>query len=359
MRRPSAWLVLLLLGALLPAPVFAQLQITARAASLSVGGLFQTQYSVSSADGDRGTANAVDDFFVRRARILFDLKVGTALDGRIEPDFGGGGVGAGLADLYARMTFGRGFRLSAGQFKRAFSQFELASDTDLPTIERDARIEGVSGCPGVGGVCSFSRLAGRLQFDERDIGLRAEGDLGTRLQYMATLTNGEGRNAADVNDAKSVSGRLTFILAPTVRLSGFAGSHDYMLTNQPTRRAGAFGGDVEIGTFRKGLHLIAGGMAGDNWMSGTGADFFATQALVSYYAALAPGGRLAGIEPMLRLDRSGTEDAAGTTLKGLILTPGISFYVDGKNWLGLNLDRYDPSTGPGAWSLKAQAYFYY
>ena len=213
MRRPSAWLVLLLLGALSPAPVFAQLQITARAASLSVGGLFQTQYSVSSADGDGGAANAVDDFFVRRARILIDLKVGTALDGRIEPDFGGGGVGVGLADLYARMTFGRGFRLSAGQFKRAFSQFELASDTDLPTIERDARIEGVSGCPGVGGVCSFSRLAGRLQFDERDIGLRAEGDLGTRLQYMATLTNGEGRNAADVNDAKSVSGRLTFILA--------------------------------------------------------------------------------------------------------------------------------------------------
>lgn len=359
MRRPSASLVLLFLGAVLPAPALAQLQITARAANISVGGLFQTQYSASSLDGDGGTANAVDDFFVRRARILLDLRVGTALDARIEPDFGGGGAGVGLADMYFRWTLGRGLRLSVGQFKRAFSQFELASDTDLPAIERDARIEGVGGCPGVGGICSFSRLAARLQFDERDIGLRAEGDLGTKVQYSATLTNGEGRNAVDVNDAKSLSGRVTFLLTPLVRLSGFAASHDYLFSDQPIQRAGAFGGDLEIGTFRKGFHLIAGAIGGDNWRSGTGADFFAAQALASYYAALAPGGRLAWIEPMLRLDRSGTEDAAGVDLNGMILTPGISFYVDGKNWLGFNLDRYDPSTGPSAWSLKAQAFFYY
>jgi hypothetical protein len=266
----------------------------------------------------------------------------------------------GLADVYFRFNLAREVKLSFGQFKRSFSLFELASDTDLPNIERDARIEGVNNCPGVGSVCTFSRLAGRLQFDERDIGMRLEGDVGSKLQYQASFTNGEGRNAVDVNDSKSASGRLTFIATPNVRLSAFAASHDYVpAQNQPTRRAEAWGGDLEIGTFRKGFHLIAGLTGGDNWLSGTGADFSAAQLLATWYFPLAPGRPFAGIEPLLRIDRSQTESAAGVDLDALTLTPGISFYVDGKNWLDFNFDHYDPSTGASAWSLKAQAYFYY
>lgn len=344
--------------AALPTPLLAQLPITARGSDIAVSGRLHIQYARSSADGDGGGTDAVDDVLVRRARITLDIKVGDALDARIEPDFGGGGGGVGLADIFARLTFAPALRLSAGQFKRAFSAFELSSSTDLPVIERDARIEGVGGCPGVGGVCTFSRFAERLQFDDRDLGLRAEGQLGRRVAYVATLTNGEGRNAADVNDAKSVSARATVALTPTVKLAGFGASHDY-LAGTATRRAQAFGGDLEVGTWRRGFHVIAGVIGGENWMSGPDADFLAAQALASVYLPLREGGRFAGIEPMLRVDRTSTEDAAGVDLSALVLTPGILVYVSGKNWLGINLDRYDPSRGDSAWSLKTQLYFYY
>jgi hypothetical protein len=351
---------LLLLAALaVPGPLSAQLTITARAASISVGGLFHTQYSVSSVDGTTaGTTDAVDDVFVRRARILLDLKIG-AMDARIEPDFGGGGAGAGLADLYARWTLAPQVRLSVGQFKRAFSIFELHSDTDLPDIERDARIEGLTSCPGVGNVCSFSRLAGQLQFDERDMGVRAEGDLGPKVQYLATVTNGQGRNNFDVNDAKSVSGRITVLFTPTVKLAGYAASHDYLTAAKTTERGEAIGADLDWGAFRKGFHLLAGVVGGDNWLAGPDADFNAVQGIASYYLALPEGGKLAGIEPMLRVDRSSTEDATGLGINALIFTPGVSFYVNGKNWLGINFDHYDPSRGESAWSLKTQVFFYY
>jgi hypothetical protein len=114
-----------------------------------------------------------------------------------------------------------------------------------------------------------------------------------------------------------------------------------------------------VGVFRKGGHLMAGVVTGDNWLAGPDAGFTAVQGIASWYAPLREGGRLAGIEPMLRVDRSATEDAAGLSLSALTLTPGISFYVTGKNWLGINFDHYDPSRGESAWSLKTQLFFYY
>ena len=232
MRLSSLSFLLLFLGAGLPARLLAQLTITPRAAALSVGGRIHVQYTRSSADGDDGTAAAVDDVFIRRARINVDIKVGDVFDARVAPDFGGGGARVALADIYARLNLARSFRISAGQFKRAFSVFELSSSTDLPIIERDGRIEGVSGCPGVGGVCTFSRLSERLHFDDRDLGLRAEGDVSTRVQYAATLTNGEGKNAPDVNDSKSASGRVVLALTDAFRLAGFG---ECTTTWEPTR----------------------------------------------------------------------------------------------------------------------------
>ena len=192
-------------------PLSAQLQIHARAADVSVGGLLHVQYAASSVGGD-GQPDAIDDAFIRRARLQIDLKIG-ALDARIEPDFGGGGVGVGPADLFARMTFVPEFKLSVGQFKRAFSIFELASDTDLPDIERDARIEGVNDCPGgVGGSCSFSRLAERLQYDDRDIGLRVEGDVGPRFQEVDRKCVSKRMGSDRFGNSTAATGFLTFPL---------------------------------------------------------------------------------------------------------------------------------------------------
>jgi hypothetical protein len=346
-------------GSALPTALAAQLQITARGANVTLGGRFQVQYSKSSVDGgDTATTDAVDDIFVRRGQINLELRIGD-LEARLEPEFAVGNIG--LADGWIRWRFGGPLRISVGQFKRAFSIFELHSDVELPWIERDARIEGLTSCPGVGNVCSFSRFAGQLQFDERDVGVRAEGDLGSKVQYLATLTNGQGRNLADVNDGKSVSGRIVVLFTPTIKLAGYAASHDYLgpAPARDTEYAQAFGADLEIGTFRDGFHLLAGVIGGENWLVGPTADFNAIQGIASYYVPFAEGAKLAGIEPMLRVDRSWTENATDVEISSLILTPGISFYVSGRNWLGINFDHYDPSRGETAWSLKTQFYFYY
>jgi hypothetical protein len=354
MRRPllSAGLFL---GLFAPG-LSAQLTITARAASITVGGHVQIQHSVSSVDGTSpGTTDAVDDIFVRRAVIQLSLRMGD-VDAQVDPDFGSG---PGLRDTFVRWALAREVRLSVGQFKRPFSIFDLASDHDLPDIERDARIEGLTSCPGVGNVCSFSRLVVGLQFDDRDMGVRAEGDLGTKVQYLATVTNGQGRNTLDANDAKSVSGRVVLVLRPTLRLAGFAASHDYLTAASVTRRGEAIGGDVEVGTWRNGFHLLAGAVGGENWLVGPDAGFNAVQAIGSYYFPMRQGAKVAGIEPMLRVDRSSTEDATGLGIDALILTPGLTFYINGKNLLGLNFDHYDPSRGESAWSLKTQMQFFY
>jgi len=368
--------LLLFLGAGLPARLLAQLTITPGAAALTVGGRVNVQYMRSSADGDNGAADAVDDVLIRRARISVDIKVGDVFDARVAPGFSGGEA-VKLADVYARLNLARSFRVSAGQFKRAFSIFELSSSSDLPTIERDARIEGVSGCPGVGGVCTFSGLSKRLQFDARDLGLRAQGDLGTRVQYLATITNGEGKNTHDVNASKSASGRVVMALTDALRLAGFGGVHDYVGPDSATHHARAIGADVEVGTWREGFHLVAAVMAGDNWLVGTAAGFFSAQALASVYIPLRPGGWFAAVEPLLRAGWTTTEAAAGcdlpiisaacvearahrgTDYRALLFTPGISLYVAGKNWVGLNLDWYDTNQAGSYWSLKAQAFVYF
>ena len=143
-------------------------------------------------------------------------------------------------------------------------------------------------------MCTFSRLSERLQFDDRDLGLRAEGDLNTRVRYAATLTNGEGKNAPDVNDAKSASGRVVVALTDAFRLAGFGGVHDYVGADSATHHARAIGADVEVGTWRKGFYLVAGVVAGDNWLVGTDAGFSSVQALASVYIPLRPGGAVRG-----------------------------------------------------------------
>ena len=351
MRRFLTLVPLIPILFLVPSAASAQLRVEGRGASLTIGGRVHAQYSRSSVDGDGDEPDAVDDFFFRRARIEVDARVSDFLDGRAMVDFATGS--ADLTDAYLRLTFDPAFRIAFGQFKRAFSIFELASSTELLIIERDGRIEGLSDCPGVESVCTFSRMTEALEVDDRDIGVRAEGRLGERVEYMATLTNGEGKNTPDVNDAKSVSVRVAVEVAPDVVIAGFAGSHDYLDENEDTERARALGADLEVGTFRDGFHLLAGVVGGDNWLAGPDADFLTTQALASYYVPL--GGRLAGIEPLLRA--SWTRPAEGES--AVLLTPGLLLYVQGRNAIGFNLDRYDPAEGPSEWSFKAQVFLYF
>ena len=335
------------------APPLGAQAVEGRASALTVGGRLQVQYANSSVD------EAVDDVFLRRARIEVDGALTDRLAGRLQVDFGGGD--AAVKDAYVRYEILSGLEVTGGQFKRPFSIFELASSTDLPIVERDGRVEGVSGCPGVGGVCTFSRLAEKLQFDDRDLGLMLSGEAGERVAWSASVTNGTGADAADENDGKSVSARVELALTDAVTLAAFGALHDYAAADGETERAPGFGADVEVGAWRDGLHLLAAVATGGNWAVSDAADFTAAQALVTYYVPLE--GRLAGVEPLLRVGWASADalDAGDPEVAqdGLLVTPGVMLYVAGKNGVSLNWDVYDPDVGDRAWSFKVQSYLYF
>ncbi len=350
---PALALGLLALGSAVDAS--AQISISPRAASVTVGGRLHAQYQTSS------IGEAASDFFVRRARLTFDLAFNEFLSGRIQPELSGGG--ASMLDAYAKLRFSEGFEVSMGQFKRAFDVFELVSSTDLSLIERDGRIAGYSECTGVGSVCSYSRLLEELDFVGRDAGARIEGTSGA-LSYMATLTNGRGVNTRDNDNAKSVSGRLSFEASDGIVLAGHLGVRDYLspTAEGESENAFAWGADVQVGDWRDGFLLQAGLAGGDNWRSLDPADFeagrfTAFQAVASYYHPV-DDGRFIAVEPLARISVADPDgDVADDG--GTLVTPGVMLYLMGKSKIGVNLDYYIPQTGDSEYSFKLQTFLYF
>jgi len=356
-----AWAITALSAGPVTAHAQARVQVQGRdtlaLGRVTVGGRLHTQLATSSVEG------TTSDVFIRRARVTVDVGAvcpaggSCFLDARVMPDFAGGRTA--LQDAYVRLNVDRALRVSFGQFKRAFSTFELSSSTDLPIVERDGRVDGVDLCAGVGGVCTFSRLTERLGFDGRDVGLRLEGRLGGRASYLGTVTNGEGLNTPDVNEGKSFSGRLDLEAVDGVAVGLFGGVHDHPGAVQDDTDYGvAFGADVELGGWRDGFHLLGALSTGDNWRAGPDARFVAAQALISYYVPL-DRPRLAGVEPLFRVGWADPDDDARDDA-GLVLTPGVMVYVLGKNAVSANVDVYAPSGAADTeWSLKLQTYVYF
>ncbi len=331
MNNRWGFLTLALTILTVPTAAEAQFEISSRASSIQIGGRAHAQYAASS------VSDVENDFFLRRVRLIADITLNDFVSARIQPDFARGKIA--LQDVYVRLGFSSKFRVSAGQFKRAFDIFELSSSTDLSIIERDARVEGASGCAGVSGICSYSRLTQKLRYSERDQGIKIDGSSG-RMSYQFTLTNGTGINVSDENDAKSYSGERG--------------------VDTKTARGVAWGADVEFGTWRDGAHIQASVIRGDNWKSldssHNEATFLTTQIVASYYSE--KSGRLAGIEPLLRLSFGDPDTALGKNA-GTVVTPGLMFYLQGKSKIGANLDVYSPQSGDTEMSFKVQTYLYF
>jgi hypothetical protein len=319
--------------------------------SVDLGGRVQAQYAHSSVDG------AENDFFFRRVRLRADISVNDWITGRIQPDFKGGG--ASLQDAYVDLAFSEGLNIRIGQFKRPFDLFDLSSSTNLSLIERDGRIEGLGGCPGVGGLCAHNRLTEALEFTGRDQGVMVDGTAG-RVEYAVMVSNGEGANASDVNDGKSFSSRVVVAASDDLRVAGKLSVHDYLSDSAETSQAVAFGVDAEWGTWRDGFHAQLSVVSGENWalpIAGDPATFQAIEGWASYYHPL-EGDRVVGIEPLLRVgyadaNTDGADDA------GTLLTPGLMFYFGGRNKIGANMDVYRPQSGGTEYSLKIQTYIYF
>ncbi len=304
------------------------------------------------------------DFFIRRARLTFDASINDLIDGRVQPDFGGGSLS--LKDAYFRLKFSPAFRVSVGQFKRAFDIFELTSSTEIIPVERTGGIPGLGRCAGVGGVCSLSRFTERLSYSDRDTGIRIDGSSSDgRVAYLATVTNGTGTDTKDENDAKSFAGRITLSAAENVSLAANVSVHDYPSDlSEDDEYAVAWGGDVAVGSFYGGPMIRAGLIGGDNWrrlddVSGEEASFLTAQGILSYYHAVQDRANVAGVEPLLRLswgDPDGEEDDDG----GILVTPGLNVYFAGRNRIQVNLDWYSPQGDADAeFSLKVQTALYF
>ena len=325
-------------------------EIRARSgSSLVLGGRVQVQYEAPSVDGRPGT------FFIRRAWVTMDGSVSDRVGGRVQFD----AQGSSVLEAYLELKPSEAFQVQIGQFKRAMSHFWLASNADLPLIERDGRVTGVDHCPGVGGVCSFGRFTGALGLDNYEPGLLMTGRLaGQRLGYRVTLTNGEGLSARDVNTSKSASGRVSMYVAQDTRLSAYVALDETLDSRGETMSVPAYGAEVEVGTWRRGPHLLVNALRGRNWKLSDDATFAAFQMMALWHRELPPETGLAGIEPLLRVSwaDSGAEEPDGVA--GTVVTPGVMVYTAGRNGISANIDLYR-SGDRRHWSLKVQAFAFF
>ncbi len=289
------------------------------------------------------------------------MKVNDFVSGRIQPDYGEGELS--LKDAYVRLSFDPAFKVTFGQFHRPFDVFELTSSTQTLVIERAGGVRGVESCAGPGGICSFSQFTEKLQFADRDIGIAVEGtDRTGRFSYLASVTNGTGANREDENGAKSFTGRLRVQAASKVAVAGFFGIHDYVDPASPgTDYATAFGGDVEIGDFARGLHIQFGVVGGENWrnLSASGpSTFVTTQGIASYKIPVRGNRFVTAVEPVGRVSW-GDPDTDMADDDGILFTPGLAVFFAGRNKIAANADVWSPAAGSTEWSLKVQTYLHF
>lgn len=335
----ALWLVLAAASA---RPAAAQ-SILAGELELDLTGRVQFQMNTTSIDADDvADAPAATAFETRRIRFGTTFTYGEWITGKVEADLAG--TGARLADGYVDLALTGPLRVRAGQFKKPFGVFELESSTRIRTIERAVRVRGLTDLVALPGETQW--LLGAAGHLGRQVGVMAHGEAGA-LGYAAGVFNGEGANVREADGSKAFAGRLTYGVLPSLVLGA-------ALSDQPTGifdetdgadevRSRAVEVDASWGSFRgEGLHARAEWMLGENPLAGsTGepATMTGVHGLVAWFEPRT--GRVEGIEPVLRLSWA-DPDTATDRDDGMLLTPGLNLYFNGRNRLMVNGDVYLP-----------------
>jgi hypothetical protein len=317
---------------------------------LRFSGRVQVQYSTSSVEDDEvADPVAGSTFETRRIRLRADVTVRDWIDGVLEPDFALGNVG--LRRAYVDLGFDDRFALRMGQFKRPFNRLFLISSTETPTIERGLRIRGLSGAyaladaAGPPPVLGPSTLVGdafelieELGHADYELGAAVHGELGA-FGYEVGVFNGTGHDAADENDAKSFAARGTVGIGSLPLSLGGAVSYREVGVGDESDGGTSFVLDAEWGGFTQpGLRVVVEGVTGENHV--VDERFAGAHALVSWFHAIA-GRRLEGIEPVGRVSW-GDPNTAVDGDAGVLLTPGLTVYLLGRNKLSVNWDVFVP-----------------
>ncbi len=337
------------------APLAAQTTFHTHAAQITIGGRLHTQFNTTSVVGEPSS-----EFLIRRARVDALVKINDFLSGFVQPEYAGSR--AYLRYAYMRFDFGPALHAAIGEIKRPFDVFTLTSSTDILVIERTGDIRGVDTCAGVGGVCSFARFMEQLQYTAPDIGIVLDGgDRAGRVNYSASVMNGTGTNLADENGTKSFTGRMVIAPSPNLHLGANLALHDYVKAGGANAYAPAFGGDLEVGNFRQGFHLQAGVVAGANWLNpiaGSPSTFVTGQTIMTYKFPLKKAPYAEAIEPLARVSW-GNPNTSAPQDGGLLVTPGLVWYVSGRNKFAANVDVWHPQQGATEWGLKVQSYLFF
>ncbi len=324
-------------------------QFSARTgSSVVLGARAQIQYEASSEKDVPAT------FSVRRVWVTIDGTLNDLVSGRVQFN----ADGASVLEAYLQLSPSDAFRVQIGQFKKAMSYFWLAANSDLPLIERDGRVTGVSHCPGVGGVCSFGQFTGSLGLDNYEPGVLMTGRFANRrMGYRVTVTNGEGLGKKDVNTRKSVSSRLSTFFGDNGRLSAYVAMDEILTARGETMGVPAYGAELQVGTWRNGPHLLVNGLSGRNWKLSDEANFSAFQVMGLWYRPFPEGSSLAAWEPLLRV--SWANSGSADDVSGTVITPGVMVYAIGRNGISANLDLYRSSDSRSHWSFKIQAFTFF
>ncbi len=155
----------------------------------SSDGKFQFRFRpMVQADGRFFVQSGTNTFLLRRVRPVFEGTVFEFFDWRIMPELAGT---PNVQDAYANIRLVKEVQLRGGKFKPPVGLERLASDTDLPLIERGLPTNLVP---------------------DRDIGVQLHGDIlkGT-VAYQAGYFNGAGdglNGDTDNSDKKDLAGRI-------------------------------------------------------------------------------------------------------------------------------------------------------
>ncbi|MFQ5599382.1 MAG: porin [Candidatus Krumholzibacteriia bacterium] len=348
---------------------FGEVEIQSKAVKIKLTGREHTQFNTTSVEGQLGS-----EFLIRRARITAEVKLNDLVSGKVQPDFGSGKIS--LKDAYMKLHFSPNFQIITGQFKRPFDLFELTSSTRILVVERAGKIRGASGFH------SFSSLTEGLRYSDRDVGAKATIQASNkRFRLDVAVTNGQGANKVPSKLAADNLARIgekqytarASVKPLEARDLRIAGGFTALPIAQPdtavtsvadldVEYSTAFEAAAEWGNFKKGLHVQAGFVIGDNWRSSAvePPTFTAVQGILTYKHLLTGQSTVTAVEPLLRVSWADPDTDAASDA-GLLLTPGVQAFFIGRNKVSVNADIFIPESDDldTETSIKAQMYVHF
>ena len=202
-----------------PSPGYSQeVEFTSKAMKVNIGGRVQMQARRSTCSEFPVQAPCTSEvrdvnWFIRRARLEVTVTFNDFIVGKFAPEFAPASDSldaTNLTDAYGQLNFSDAAQLRVGHFKRPFDGFQLASSTQILTIERDIDVPGTPG----NAVLSYDEFTERFKLSNRNVGIALNGETSNGFfEYWVGAFNGNSssQNEGDT-DGKQLMARAQISL---------------------------------------------------------------------------------------------------------------------------------------------------